>query len=67
MDETLDLTGELESALGDINGQIAAVGRQAAGLGLRPDQLVTSSGEYLMTPLLVAKANVLLALTQIHH
>lgn len=67
LDETLDLVGELQSTLGDINGQIAALGREAAKMAVRQSDLRSPNGEYLMTPLLIAKANVLLAITQIHN
>jgi hypothetical protein len=46
-----------------INDQIGVLETEAASMGIQPDVLRTPDGNYALTPLLVAKAQVLHALT----
>jgi hypothetical protein len=63
--EMTDLLFELRSTLSHINEQLNSVYTYADSHGTEPSRLQTTTGEFMLTPLLVAKANVLSALTSL--
>lgn len=60
--EGLDLKFELVDTLGALNEQILRVGKDARSRSIPASSLRSTSGEYTLAPLLVAKASVLEAL-----
>lgn len=59
------LRGHLETNLAQINKQLEAVMELAIELDTAPYQLRSSDGAYLLTPLLLAKSQALLGLTNL--
>jgi len=59
-----ELNTELSTLLGDIDQQIKAVEQEASVRGCTPYELRHVSGSFMLTDLLIAKANILTALLQ---
>lgn len=58
-----DLLVQLRGTLWRINEQIAAIEAYADSHATKPALMQTTTGDFLLTPLLVAKAQVLTAIT----
>jgi hypothetical protein len=59
------LERDLRTLLRDINGQIAVVNRFAEAQKVEAKYMQTPNGNYVMIPLLFAKSNILLALSNL--
>lgn len=59
------LLAELDRLLVQIDKQIRVVNLQAEGEGVHPSTMRYASGEFILAPLLSAKANTILAITHI--
>ena len=62
----IELGRELARSLAQVNRQIEAVSKVAAQEGIEPYNLRQPDGSWVLTPLLVAKANLLHGLTLVN-
>lgn len=60
-----ELVNELQQTLNDINTQIHFLDLEAKHLGVRLFQFRNTQGEYLLAPLLAAKATILSSIAKL--
>lgn len=61
-----DLNDQLFVTLAQVQTQINATFTRAESRGVRPEEMLDANGNWLLTPLLVAKAQTLAALVQLN-
>lgn len=64
--EKFKLFRDLNQVLAAVDIQIAEVHSYALDLGVAPELIKTGNGEFMLTPLLLAKSNALLAKVNLH-
>lgn len=62
----MELGRELARAMGEVSEQIRVVNKKADEVGVSPHDLRDANGNYMLTPLIVAKAQLLHAIVLVN-